>query len=172
MKEAIVKRFGMYWRLELANIVIVPATALFLLSELSQNVGWLLWLNVLPNALLLLVGGMYWRAKWLQAQGCGESLSAFLPWAARLKAPLLLITSGASIAWVLTLVGAINAASFGEVIASGVFALLAIAEYVNYYEVQLQHFDHLPDFIRFISGRGFRKSHMKKDLDGMTQKTL
>jgi hypothetical protein len=43
--------------------------------------------------------------------------------------------------------------------------LLAILEYVNYYHVQLQHFDHAPDWQRLISGRGFRRSHLAREID-------
>jgi hypothetical protein len=41
---------------------------------------------------------------------------------------------------------------------------LAALEYVNYYKIQLQHFDNWADFSRLIRGRGFRKSHMARDI--------
>lgn len=43
-------------------------------------------------------------------------------------------------------------------------SLLALAEYVNYYHRQLQHFDNWPDFHRLITGRGFRPAKMALDL--------
>ncbi|MEL7498867.1 MAG: hypothetical protein AAFN77_14765 [Planctomycetota bacterium] len=42
--------------------------------------------------------------------------------------------------------------------------LLSVLEYINYYHIQLQHFDHLPDLDRLLKGRGFRRSKMSNDL--------
>jgi hypothetical protein len=39
-----------------------------------------------------------------------------------------------------------------------------VLEYINYYVVQLQHFDHASDFKRLLSGRGFREAHLAKAL--------
>lgn len=170
MKKSIVKRFDMYWRLELLNIILIPAMALYLLSIFQQTWGWILWFTYAPMALLLLMGGLYWRAKWLQAKGDRAPLAALLPWARRLQAMLLALTLLAVLAWVFALSGALKAGGQGELAASGVFALLAVAEYINYYLVQLQHFDHAPDFSRLVSGRGFRKSHLKRDLEGHAER--
>jgi hypothetical protein len=49
-----------------------------------------------------------------------------------------------------------------SLVVSLLLALLAILEYVNYYRVQLQHFDHAADFKRLVTGRGFRRSHLAK----------
>jgi hypothetical protein len=46
-----------------------------------------------------------------------------------------------------------------------VLLLLAVLEYINYYHVQLQHFDHAPDWKRLISGRGFRRSHLAREIE-------
>jgi hypothetical protein len=43
--------------------------------------------------------------------------------------------------------------------------LLAVLEYINYYHVQLQHFDHAPDWQRLVSGRGFRRSHLAREIE-------
>ena len=43
-------------------------------------------------------------------------------------------------------------------------SLLALAEYVNYYHRQLQHFDNWPDFRRLMTGKGFRPAKMAVDL--------
>ena len=50
-------------------------------------------------------------------------------------------------------------------IATLVLTALAVLEYVNYYKIQLQHFDHAPDFKRVMQGRGFRKAHMARELE-------
>ena len=41
-------------------------------------------------------------------------------------------------------------------------ALLAVLEYINYYVVQLQHFDNAADWRRLWTGGGFRKSHLAR----------
>jgi hypothetical protein len=52
----------------------------------------------------------------------------------------------------------------GAVIAALACSALGSLEYVNYYRVQLQHFDNLADFKRLLGGRGFRKAHLARDL--------
>ena len=44
-------------------------------------------------------------------------------------------------------------------------AVLAALEYVNYYHRQLQHFDNFADIKRLLTGRGFRRSQMARDLE-------
>jgi hypothetical protein len=48
--------------------------------------------------------------------------------------------------------------------------LLAILEFVNYYHVQLQHFDHAEDFQRLLAGKGFRRSHLSKSIRAYRQR--
>lgn len=50
------------------------------------------------------------------------------------------------------------------VIGAAILTLLAALEYVNYYHRQLQHFDRSSDFKRLITGGGFRRSHMARNL--------
>ena len=45
-----------------------------------------------------------------------------------------------------------------------VLTTLAALEYVNYYHVQLQHFDNRADFTKMLRGAGFKRAHMAKDL--------
>jgi hypothetical protein len=52
-----------------------------------------------------------------------------------------------------------------QFLAPAVLLLLAVLEYVNYYHVQLQHFDHDADWRRLMSGRGFRPSHLAREID-------
>lgn len=51
-----------------------------------------------------------------------------------------------------------------SLIAASLYFLLAVLEYVNYYHVQLQHFDHSEDFKRLMSGNSFRQSHLAKGI--------
>lgn len=147
------------------NIFLVPGAAAFLLTAGSQNFGWLFWACYLPNALLLLIGGLYWRAKLAKAKGEAGVLAEFLPWAARSRVPSLILTMASTLLFAALLFGILKTESSGEFYLCGVFAALAIAEYINYYMVQLQHFDNLPDFKRMLAGKGFQKAHMRRDLE-------
>ncbi len=41
---------------------------------------------------------------------------------------------------------------------------LAILEYVNYYRVQLQYFDHAPDFAALLKRKTLKRAHMARDI--------
>ncbi|NRD89867.1 hypothetical protein C8024_11005 [Sphingopyxis sp. BSNA05] len=55
----------------------------------------------------------------------------------------------------------------GDRITASVASALAVAEYINYYHRQLQHFDNMADFKQLLSGKGFRRSQMAVDLDSV-----
>jgi hypothetical protein len=57
-----------------------------------------------------------------------------------------------------------------DAIAAAVLATLAALEYVNYYHVQLQHFDNAADFKRLVSGKGFRRAHLARAIDAWKAK--
>jgi hypothetical protein len=50
-------------------------------------------------------------------------------------------------------------------VATNLLFLLAVIEYVNFYHVQIQHFDHAADWKRLVSGRGFRRSHLARAIE-------
>lgn len=110
----------------------------------------------------LLVGGAYWRAVWLRLEGDPSAMRLALDMAARWK-PLCYWTTIASAAisvWAILSLGPVAA----TITASG-FSMLAVLEYVNYYHLQLQNFDHGPTFRRFLKRRTFPRSHLAKDLE-------
>jgi membrane protein YdbS with pleckstrin-like domain len=79
----------------------------------------------------------------------------------RLEIPLLLITGAA----LPMLAFAIHKGGWSwSVTGAAILTLLAALEYVNYYHRQLQHFDRSSDFKRLMTGGGFRRSHMARDL--------
>ena len=129
----------------------------------EQAVGLALALACVPMCGLLILGGLYWRAKLHQLEGRRDTLNHILEQAVRWRMPLL-ATSLAAIVLAIMAWTADLAASTGERWAVTIAALLAALEYVNYYHSQLQHFDHWPDFQRLISGRGFQPSQMAMDL--------
>jgi len=112
---------------------------------------------------LLIIGGLYWRAKLHQLEGRSQTLKAFLPVADKLQVPFAVLSAIAlavcGAAWLSGL-----GASQGDRIAITVAAVLAALEHINYYHRQLQHFDHPADFKRLMTGRGFAVSQMASDL--------
>ncbi|MBX7526974.1 hypothetical protein [Qipengyuania vesicularis] len=164
-REKLRKRLSDYWRLEIGNAFLVPATAVFVAYTSESSIGWLTILTFLPMCALLVLGGLYWRGKLLALDGNDEALHAALRIADRFDG-ILCVTSflalGAALAsWVFPQMSV----SLGDRIAATVCGLLAALEYVNYYHRQLQHFDNAADFKRLISGKGFRKSQMAADLE-------
>lgn len=119
---------------------------------------------LVPMCALLILGGLYWRAKLHQLEGRSDVLKRVLGQAVKWRLALLAITA---LALVLAVAGWFTdlAISAGERWAMAVAAVLAGSEYINYYHRQLQHFDHWPDFQRLITGRGFQPSQMARDLD-------
>ena len=58
----------------------------------------------------------------------------------------------------------LNSGLTTSVSAAAALSLLASLEYVNYFHVQLQHFDNRADFQRLGTRRRFRRSHLAKDI--------
>ena len=163
-KQRLRSRLSSYWKMELGNVLILPAAMVFLCSLYEQSLSWWLALACLPMCGLLVVGGLYWRAKLHQLEGRGQSLAALLPWIAVLQYPFAVMSVlSFALLFGVWLFGIGD--STGEKVSITIAAVMTILEYINYYHRQLQHFDHAADFQRLISGRGFRKSWMARDLE-------
>ncbi len=158
------KRLSGYWRLELANVVLVPVLTIILAMILGARPGVLTIIAIPANVVLLAVGGLYWRAKLHRISGQPETLRELLPTIDRLQVVSQLLTFLALLAAVVGWAAPALSRGRGDQVLTTVFAVLALAEYVNYYHRQLQHFDHTPDFFRLLKGRGFRRSHLAVDL--------
>lgn len=160
-KQKLVKRLSGYWKMEAVNIVLLPIIILFLTGG---EVGPLAVLAAIPMMGLLAIGATYWRAKHAQLAH-GRIIDPTVRLLARWRIPALVATITAAVM--------VGAAFFVPSLATGTpdlwaaaFAsLLAVLEYMNYYWRQLQHFDHLADFKRLVSGDGFRKSQLRQDLE-------
>ncbi len=150
--------------MEVASAALMPVGLAVCAYLAGGRLGWLSLVAMVPMSALLVIGGLYWRAKLLQLDGDGEALAAILPVADRAQRPL----GGASVA-VAGLVGlawfrtGLSAGLADRIVASAA-AGLALAEYVNYFHRQLQHFDHRPDLRRLLAGRGFRPAKLNRDL--------
>jgi hypothetical protein len=161
MRDRLERRLSAYWKMEAANVVVVPAFAAWMVLQAGGAITWPLVLAMIADSALLVVGAIAWRMELAGLRGERDFAPALLPWLARAQVPTLLIS-------VASVGGAVFEVWRGgwspAAIATCVLAALAMLEYVNYYVVQLQHFDHAADFKRLMSGRGFREAHLAKAL--------
>ena len=163
-KAALRKRLDSYWRLELLCAAWIPATAVFLLVTFNQKIGPVCILCSVPTVAMLLVGGWYWRTRHCALNGDDRIFKKAIPWIARLQLPLIIAVLLATVVCVVDVTFARISLSTGDRIVAVVMTVMAVLEYINYYHRQLQHFDHYPDFLRLVTGNGFRRSHMSRDL--------
>lgn len=160
-QTALEKRLEPYWKMEAGNVLLIPAITLF--ATLGE-VSWATLLGFVPVCFLLVIGAYYWRAKprFLQAN---EPLEPSVELIAKWQWPSLILTliavTAAGIVWVRPELSA----GLADRIAATVMAALASLAYVNYYHRQVQHFDHAADFKRLLSGKGFRKSQLRRDME-------
>jgi hypothetical protein len=163
-RERLIRRFSWYWPMELWNIALVPALALGAVYAYDGRPDAVFWLSIPANLLLLAVGGLYWRAVLYRLKGDETVMAAWLPWFDRLQTVSQMVLIAAAAAAFALLVEARDLSVPPQRIAAAILFALAFAEYVNYYHVQLQHFDHWADFKRLVSGNGFRESWLARDL--------
>lgn len=158
------KRLTWYWQVEVANAALVPAAFFIFGAWLGAPLGWPTMAALVPVIGLLIVGGLYWRGKLRALQGERAALDKALRLADRWDRPLLVLTLAALGLAAGGFVNAWPGAGPGDRWGVLIAALFALAEYVNYYHRQLQHFDNWPDFQRLVTGRGFRPAKMAVDL--------
>lgn len=170
-RETLRARLSSYWKMEVGNALLIPAMMLILCLAYDQAVGFGLALACFPMCGLLILGGLYWRAKLHQLEGRTDTLKRVLAQARIWRLPLLATTA---LACALAIAVWFNdlAASEGERWAVTAAAILAALEYVNYYHRQLQHFDNWSDFKRLITGCGFQPSQMARDLKRFERETI
>lgn len=160
---SVAKRLRWYWQMEAGNAVLVPVTAWVLIWSVGGAATAAFWVAVLACAALLVIGALYWRAVLRRIEGAAGVFEYWLPRLAAAENFMLALVSLSAIVVVLELTlssRGLNAA----IVAAAILTALAALEYVNYYKVQLQHFDNLADFKRLMAGRGFRKAHMARDI--------
>lgn len=160
----VARRLAWYWQVEVANALAVPALFIAVGFSLGEGLRWPVVAALVPVCALLVIGGLYWRGKLHELRGDGSVLEGVLVLADRAQRPVLGLTGVALLIGtggvVLPVLGSERGDSWSPLIAG----LLALAEYVNYYHRQLQHFDNWPDFRRLITGKGFRPAKMAVDL--------
>lgn len=163
MENPVTRRLRAYWQMEAANVLFVPVFAIGLVFWAGGTLTPALVIAAMACAALLVVGAIYWRAVLRQLEGSPGALASWIPRLAAVEAPMLVLAVVAAIA-----TGAEFALAGGgwtpARIAAASLTALAVLEYVNYYRVQLQHFDNWADFKRLVTGRGLRQSHMARDI--------
>ena len=158
------RNLAYYWKMEAANVLFVPAFALWLGFPRHAMEAVAIILAIIAAAGFLIVGAAYWRAVDRRVRmGDGGVTARALALAHRLEKPLLVVTGLALVATLAAL------AVYGwsrTVIAAACLSLLAALEYINYYHRQLQHFDNMADLKRLVAGRGMKPAHMGRELVG------
>ena len=150
-----------YGRMEAGNAVAAPALGLYFgwPSQLADAV--LLGLALVAVTLGLVAGARYWLALDARLKHRPGPMDRAMAFASAAQLPMLVATILAAFGLAATLI-------FGEWSRSNSVAAIATAlaalEYLNYYHVQLQHFDNANDSRRLLSGRGFRRAHLARDL--------
>jgi hypothetical protein len=168
-KAALIRRLRMYWQVEAGNVVMVPGVAMAAVHIYGGKIGWPTILAASACAALLVIGALAWRMELANVQGKPQVAQYWTPILARLQAPMLLLSLSACGAVVWRLATWADLWS-PDAIAAAVLATLAALEYVNYYHVQLQHFDNAADFKRLVSGKGFRRAHLARAIDAWKAK--
>ena len=148
--------------MEAANMVAVPGLVVWAVIRSGNPISLSLIVAMAAACFMLLIGTFVLRIKSETAQGRRPFRQRWLPLLSEAQWPALVLVVAA-------VVGAgfqlwLDGRWSGVAIATVVCSLLAVLEYINYYHVQLQNFDHMPDLKRFLAGGGFRTSHLAKAL--------
>lgn len=160
-RDRVIKRLGSYWKMEAGNVFLIPAIILWLVDA---RISWLTAFAFLPMMGMLVIGAFYWRAKFGQIAD-GRDITSAVRTIAQWQMPMLVLSALAVIAATALWLQPALSKGRADQWAATASALLAALEYVNYYHRQLQHFDHLPDWKRLLSGRGFRRSQLREDIE-------
>lgn len=160
-QNSVAKRLRWYWQMEAGNALIVPAAAVGLVWWAGGAASVSLAVAATACSALLVIGALYWRAVLRQIEGASAVMDYWLP---RLAAVERLSLGLLASAIAMTLLELLLWGWTASRIAAAALTVLAALEYVNYYRIQLQHFDNWADFRRLLTGRGFRRAHMARDI--------
>lgn len=158
---ALMKRMDSYWRMERTCVFLFPPIAFAASRPDDLLSGAVLALALVACCATLWIGAEYWRAVWKSLQGDRSVMGDALALADRWQARCATLAAVAMVVSFLTLVG--HDVSTAAIAALGL-SLLAGLEYVNYYHIQLQNFDHGPTLRRFCRARRFPRAHLAKAL--------
>jgi hypothetical protein len=160
-RRALDRRLEGYWKMEGGCAMAFPPLALLLARPADRWEWAALGLALLACCALLVIGSLYWRAALLRLRRNSLPMRTALRLAEHAQAPLLALSLLSiippALLWMLR-------GPHPAVVAAMVFGALAVLEYVNYYHVQLQNFDHAPDFSRLIQTRRLRPAHLASEI--------
>jgi hypothetical protein len=163
-RDKLLKRLKPYWMMEGANVVFIPFIAWFLITVIANGqITIAVIAAMLAASFLLVVGTFAWKMVVDGLEGNPKSEEQWTPWLDLARWPAMLLTILALIATVAEAFSTLPRVS-ASLIGASLLCLLAILEFVNYYHIQLQHFDHAEDFQRLLSCKGFRQSHLSKSI--------
>lgn len=160
-QRALRARLGPYWKMETANALLVPAFVLWIAPPQSAVQLAATSLSLAAACVLLVVGARYWFAVVERSRGDSEPSAALMKLLDRWERPILVLVGAACIT---STAMPIAYGWSGPNVAALICAVLAVLEYVNYFQVQLQNFDHGPDWRRLWAGKGLRRAHLGRDL--------
>ena len=159
-----VRRLTTYWKIEAGNAVFIPALAVYLVLKSGGTISTALVLSGLACSFLLVIGTIVLRMMLRKARGEANATEDRIPLLIWMRWPAIALCVAAAVA-----IGAewINGSPelSAQFVVPAVLLLLAVLEYINYYHIQLQHFDHARDWQRLVSGRGFRRSHLAREIE-------
>jgi hypothetical protein len=162
-------RLGWYWKMERACAVVFPPLAFVVSTPTDVPSALVLALSLTACCSILWIGAAYWKCVWDRLQGNRTSTLRALQIASRWQWILLTLA---------LLSAAISVTAFAiygaqpAVIGALIFSTLALLEYVNYFHVQLQNFDHGPTFRRFLKRRRFDRAHLAHELAAFRRNRL
>lgn len=160
---AVARRLRWYWPMEASNAAVVPAFAAGIVWSADGALTAAFGLAAFACAALLVLGALYWRAVLRRIEGDRAAMAVWIPRLAAAEAPALALVAVAALAWAAEMLAAGGGWTPARV-AAAALTVLAGLEYVNYYRVQLQHFDNGADLKRLLTGRGFRTAQMARDI--------
>jgi hypothetical protein len=166
-----VRRLTTYWKIEAGNAVFIPALAVFLVLKSGGTISAALVLSGLACSFHLVIGTIVLRMMLRKARGEANATADRVPLLIWMRWPAIGLCVAAAAAIAAEWINGSPVLST-QYVAPAVLLLLAVLEYINYYHVQLQHFDHAPDWQRLISGRGFRRSHLAREIDRWKREQL
>lgn len=159
-----VRRLTTYWKIEAFNVVLIPAVAVFLVLKSGGTISAALVLSGLACSFLLVIGTIVLRGMLQRACGDAKAVGHQVPLLLRLRWLAIGLCVAAAVALGVECIN-IGPRLSTQFVMPAVLLVLAVLEYINYYHVQLQHFDHAADWQRLISGRGFRRSHLAREIE-------
>lgn len=150
--------------MEAGCALLFPVLAIYWWPPKSVAEAGALALSLLACCSLLVVGAYYWWAAVKRIDGDRGPIAKVVRLADRWERVLLgLSLLAMAVAVALVVARGVSSAA----LAALGFAFLACLEYLNYYHVQLQNFDHAADFRRLLRTRRLRRSHLAADLEAL-----